>query len=227
MTTVILAEKPSQARSYVEAFQQHTKKQGYYTVSDPVLPQNTVITYGFGHLVELATPEKYDQKYKQWALSNLPIFPDKYKFIVPTDKKTQFKVVKDLLTKADTVIVATDSDREGSNIAWSIMNQAHIDVKSKTIKRLWLNSLEKDAIITGFKNLGDWHKDYLAYKEAQTRQISDWLIGMNGSPLYTLLLRQNGVRGVYSIGRVQTPTLYMVYQRDQAIRSFKPEPYLN
>ena len=105
------------------------------------------------------------------------------------------------------------------------MSQAHIDVKSKKIKRLWLNSLEKDAIITGFKNLGDWHKDYLAYKEAQTRQISDWLIGMNGSPLYTLLLRQNGVRGVYSIGRVQTPTLYMVYQRDQAIKNFKPEPY--
>ena len=67
-----------------------------------------------------------------------------------------------------------------------------------------------------------WHKDYLAYKEAQTRQISDWLIGMNGSPLYTLLLRQNGVRGVYSIGRVQTPTLYMVYQRDQLIKTFKP-----
>ncbi|MBM7544839.1 DNA topoisomerase IA [Weissella beninensis] len=65
----------------------------------------------------------------------------------------------------------------------------------------------------------------MAYKEAQTRQISDWLIGMNGSPLYTLLLRQNGVRGVYSIGRVQTPTLYMVYQRDQLIKNFKPEPY--
>ena len=225
MTTVILAEKPSQARSYVQAFQKSTKKQGYYTVSDPVLPQNTVITYGFGHLVELATPEKYDQKYKQWALSNLPIFPDKYKFIVPTDKKTQFKVVKDLLTKADTVIVATDSDREGENIAWSIMNQARINLKSKTIKRLWINSLEKDAILNGFKNLKDGWTYYPAYKEAQTRQISDWLVGMNGSPLYTLLLRQNGVRGVYSIGRVQTPTLYMVYQRDQAIKKFKPEPY--
>ena len=225
MTTVILAEKPSQARSYVQAFQKSTKKQGYYTVSDPVLPENTLVTYGLGHLVELATPDKYDQKYQQWALSNLPIFPDKYKFEVSASKKTQFKVVKDLLTKADTIIVATDSGREGSNIAWSIMNQAHIDVKSKTIKRLWLNSLEKDAIITGFKNLGDWHKDYLAYKEAQTRQISDWLIGMNGSPLYTLLLRQNGVRGVYSIGRVQTPTLYMVYRRDQAIKNFKPKLY--
>ncbi|MCT3206482.1 type IA DNA topoisomerase [Lactiplantibacillus plantarum] len=225
MTTVILAEKPSQARSYIEAFQKNTKHDGYYTVSDPVLPDNTIVTFGLGHLVELATPDKYDQKYQQWALSNLPIFPDKYKFEVSASKKAQFKIVKDLLMKADTIIVATDSGREGSNIAWSIMNQAHIDVKKKTIKRLWLNSLEKDAIITGFKNLGDWHKDYFAYKEAQTRQISDWLIGMNGSPLYTLLLRQNGIRGVYSIGRVQTPTLYMVYQRDQAIKNFKPEPY--
>lgn len=224
--TVILAEKPSQARSYVEAFQTSTKKQGYYEVSDPVLPENTLVTYGLGHLVELATPDKYDNKYQKWALSNLPIFPEKYKFEVSATKKDQFKVVKDLLTKADTIIVATDSGREGSNIAWSIMNQAHIDVKSKKIKRLWLNSLEKDAIITGFKNLGDWHKDYLAYKEAQTRQISDWLVGMNGSPLYTLLLQQAGVKGVYSIGRVQTPTLYMVYQRDLAIRNFKPEPYL-
>ncbi|QAR71966.1 type IA DNA topoisomerase (plasmid) [Pediococcus acidilactici] len=225
MTTVILAEKPSQARSYVQAFQKSTKKQGYYTVSDPVLPENTLVTYGLGHLVELATPDKYDQKYQQWALSNLPIFPNKYKFIVPTDKKKQFKVVKDLLTKADTIIAATDSDREGENIAWSIMNQAKINLKSKTIKRLWINSLEKDAILDGFKNLKDGWAYYPAYKEAQTRQISDWLVGMNGSPLYTLLLKQSGVHGVYSIGRVQTPTLYMVYQRDQTIKNFKPEPY--
>ena len=83
MTTVILAEKPSQARSYVQAFQKSTKKQGYYTVSDPVLPENTLVTYGLGHLVELATPDKYDQKYQQWTLSNLPIFPDKKKRPAP------------------------------------------------------------------------------------------------------------------------------------------------
>ena len=105
------------------------------------------------------------------------------------------------------------------------MNQAKINLKQKTIKRLWINSLEKDAIRSGFKALKDGWAFYPKYQEAQTRQISDWLIGMNGSPLYTLLLRQNGVRGVYSIGRVQTPTLYMVYQRDQAIKNFKPEPY--
>ncbi|KAF0392732.1 DNA topoisomerase III [Pediococcus pentosaceus] len=226
MTTVILAEKPSQARSYVEAFQTSTKKQGYYEVSDPVLPDNTKITFGFGHLVELAAPETYGSKYKKWALSNLPIFPDKYKFIVGSDKKKQFNIVKELLNEADTIIVATDSDREGENIAWSIMTKAGVNLKSKQIKRLWINSLEKEAILDGFKNLKDGWSYYPAYKEAQTRQISDWLVGMNGSPLYTLLLQQAGVKGVYSIGRVQTPTLYMVYQRDLAIKNFKPEPYL-
>lgn len=225
MTTVILAEKPSQARSYIEAFKNSTKKQGYYAVSDPVLPNETFITYGFGHLVELATPEQYDTKYKQWALSNLPILPEKYKFTVPTDKKAQFKIVKDLLSKADTIIVATDSDREGENIAWSIMTQAKINLKSKEIKRLWINSLEKEAILKGFKELKNGWNYYPAYQEAQTRQISDWLVGMNGSPLYTLLLKEAGLHGVYSIGRVQTPTLYMVYQRDLAIQNFNPEPY--
>ena len=223
--TVILAEKPSQARSYVEAFQKSTKKQGYFEVSDPVLPENTKITFGFGHLVELATPDKYDSKYKKWALSNLPIFPEKYKFIVGADKKKQFNIVKDLLNEADTIIIATDSDREGENIAWSIMTKAGVNLKSKTLKRLWINSLEQEAILNGFRNLKDGWNYYPAYKEAQTRQISDWLVGMNGSPLYTLLLQQAGAKGVYSIGRVQTPTLYMVYQRDLAIKDFKPEPY--
>lgn len=226
MKTVILAEKPSQARSYVEAFQKHTKKQGYYEVSDPVLPDNTTVTFGFGHLVELATPEQYNKKYKHWSLSNLPIFPENYKFIVPTDKKKQYKIIKDLLHEADTIIIATDSDREGENIAWSIMTNTKINLESKTIKRLWINSLEKDAILQGFQNLRDGWNYYPAYKEAQTRQISDWLIGMNGSPLYTLSLQEQGLKGVYSIGRVQTPTLYMVYKRDYEIENFKSEPYL-
>lgn len=127
---------------------------------------------------------------------------------------------------ANTIIIATDSDREGENIAWSIMTKTGINLKNKILKRLWINSLEKEAILDGFKNLKDGWNYYPAYKEAQTRQISDWLVGMNGSPLYTLLLQQAGVKGVYSIGRVQTPTLYMVYQRDLAVKNFKPEPYL-
>lgn len=226
MTTVILAEKPSQARAYVEAFHKSTKKPGYYEVSDPVLPANTLVTFGFGHLVELATPDKYDSKHKRWSLKNLPIFPEKYKFIVPADKRAQFKIVKDLLKQAETIIIATDSDREGENIAWSIMEKAKINLQQKNIQRLWINSLETAAILTGFQNLKNGWDYYPAYKEAQTRQISDWLVGMNGSPLYSLLLRKAGAKGVFSIGRVQTPTLYMVYQRDLAIKNFQPEPYL-
>lgn len=105
------------------------------------------------------------------------------------------------------------------------MIKSGIDLKSKTLKRLLINSLEKEAILDGFKNLKDGWDYYPAYQEAQTRQISDWLVGMNGSPLYTLLLQKASVKGVYSIGRVQTPTLYMIYQRDLAIKDFKPEPY--
>lgn len=225
MKTVILAEKPSQARSYIEAFKKSTKHDGYYDVTDPVLPADTVITYGFGHLVELATPDKYDAKYTHWSLSNLPIFPQHYQFVVGKDKAKQFKVVKGLLVQADTIIVATDSDREGENIAWSIMKQAQVDLQAKTIKRLWINSLEKQAVRDGFQHLRNGWDYYPKYQEAQTRQISDWLVGMNASPLYSLLLQQNGLHGQYSIGRVQTPTLYMVYQRDQALTNFKPQPF--
>lgn len=225
MATVILAEKPSQARAYIDAFQSSKKHNGYYEVSDASLPANTVVTYGFGHLVELAPPAQYDKKYQRWSLKNLPIFPAKYQFLVAKDKRQQFKIVQGLLKTADTIIVATDSDREGENIAWSIMVKANVDLKRKTIKRLWINSLEKEAIIAGFKQLRNGWDYYPSYLEARTRQISDWLVGMNASPLYSLQLRKNGISGVYAIGRVQTPTLYMVYERDLAIQNFKPEPY--
>ncbi|MBS0935713.1 type IA DNA topoisomerase [Lactiplantibacillus plantarum] len=225
MSTVILAEKPSQALAYVEAFQSNSKKDGYYEVSDPVLPAATVVTFGFGHLVELAAPAQYDSRYEKWELADLPIFPNPYQFNVAKDKQKQFKIVQRLLKAADTIIVATDSDREGENIAWSIMVKAGLNLKAKSIKRLWINSLEPQAILKGFRQLKDGWAYYPFYQEAQTRQISDWLVGMNASRLYGLLLRQNGVNGKYSIGRVQTPTLYMVYERDLAIQNFKPVPY--
>lgn len=226
MTTVILAEKPSQAKAYVEAFEQVVRGDGCYMVNDPVLGGEATVTYGFGHLVELAEPAAYGEQYAKWDLAQLPLFPATYQFVVSDDKKKQFNIVKHLLEKADTIIVATDSDREGENIAWSIMTQSGIDIKSKTLKRLWVNSLEKDAIRDGFANLRDGWDYYPSYQEAQTRQISDWLVGMNASPLYSLSLWNKGLRGVYSIGRVQTPTLYLVYQRDLEIQNFKPTPYV-
>lgn len=225
MTTVILAEKPSQAASYAGAFKHSVKKDGFFEIQDPIFSDETFITFGFGHLVELAEPGHYDEKWKNWALDALPIFPQQYDFQVAADKKKQFKIVSGLLMKADTIIVATDSDREGENIAWSIIHESGAFSNKKTYKRLWINSLEKDVIRSGFKNLKPGMDYYPFYQEAQTRQIADWLIGMNGSMLYTLNLRSKGANGTFSLGRVQTPTLYMIYQRQQMIEHFKKEPF--
>ncbi|HDA6175083.1 TPA: DNA topoisomerase III, partial [Enterococcus faecium] len=223
MKTVILAEKPSQAKAYADSFSKATRKDGYFEIQDRLFPGETVITYGFGHLVELDSPDMYDENWKQWSLEHLPIFPTHYHYHVPKDKKKQFKVVKQQLQSADTIIIATDSDREGELIAWTIIQQVGAD-QGKTFKRLWINSLEKEAIYQGFQQLRDAKETYPKFEEAQARQIADWLIGMNGSPLYSLLLQQKGIPGSFSLGRVQTPTLYMIYQLQEKIRNFKKEP---
>lgn len=221
----ILSEKPSQAAAYASAFEKSTRKKGFYEVKDQIFEGNVYITYGFGHLVELAPPSHYDEKWSKWSLETLPIFPEKYDFQVSKDKKEQFDIVSDLLRKSDTIIIATDSDREGENIAWSIIMQAKAYDSNKEYKRLWINSLEVEAIREGFKNLKEGMDFYPYYQEAQARQISDWLIGMNGSPLYTLNLQKQGVQGVFSLGRVQTPTLYMIYKRNAEIENFKKSKF--
>ncbi len=225
MTTVILAEKPSQAKAYATSFSKSARKNGYYEIEDSLFPGETYVTYGFGHLVELVAPGDYSEKWEKWDLESLPIFPDTFKFTVPDSKMEQFEIVKNLLLKADTIVIATDPDREGENIAWSIIHHAGAYSDEKSYKRLWINSLETKAIREGFENLKEG-LDYVSfYKEAQTRQISDWLFGMNGSPLYSLLMQQAGIPGTFSLGRVQTPTLYMVFDRQQKIDQFKKDKY--
>lgn len=223
LTTVILAEKPKQAASYAKAFSESTRKDGYYQVSDRILPDETFLTYGFGHLVELSKPEYYGKT--GMSLENLPIFPDKFHYDVTENSSKQFYVVKDLLERADTIVVATDCDREGENIAWSIMKKAKIDTSSKEIKRLWINSLEKAVIRQGFSNLKDDRNYYKYYLEAEARKKSDWLVGMNLTELYSILLQRHGLNKILSIGRVQTPTLYMIEQRDRSIAEFKSSDY--
>ncbi|ESR10518.1 type IA DNA topoisomerase [Streptococcus iniae] len=225
MGTVILAEKPSQALAYASAFQSSEKHDGYFEVKDSLFTEETIITFGFGHLVELAIPGEYKEEWAKWNLDNLPIFPENYQFVVAKDKKKQFKIVSGLLNKASTIIIATDSDREGENIAWSIIHKAGAYSENKIYKRLWINSLEKEAIRDGFKNLKDGQDYYPYYKEAQTRQIADWLIGMNGSPLYSLYLQKEGVEESFSLGRVQTPTLYMIYKKQREFEQFVKRPY--
>ncbi len=220
MKRVILAEKPSQAQAYAESFGKFSKKDGYIILNS----SNDIITWGFGHLVELASPEEYKDEWKKWNMKELPIIPQTFKFKVGQGKGKQFNVIKKLLKEADQIVIATDSDREGENIARSIISQAKVD--NKEIKRLWINSLEADEIQKGFSDLRDGKDFYSSYIEAQTRQISDWLVGINLSRMYTLSLQKKGINeGVFSVGRVQTPTLYMIYTRQKEIENFILEPF--
>lgn len=225
MKTVLLAEKPSQAREYANAMQRQQTKTGYIEAKDLLFDGEISITYGFGHLVDLLMPEDYNPRYKKWSFDHLPVFPDPMRYQVAKEKQKQFEVVKKLLIAADQIVIATDSDREGELIAWLILHQAGISLHDKPIKRLWINSLEKEAIREGFGNLRNAEETYPKFLEAQTRQKSDWLVGMNFSPLYTLQFGKNGIRGTFPMGRVQTPTFMMVYLREKEIQTFQPTPF--
>ncbi|SES00441.1 type IA DNA topoisomerase [Psychrobacillus sp. OK032] len=223
MKPVILAEKPSQAKAYADAFSVKRHEGFLEILPCPIFPEGAYITWGIGHLVELKEPKAYDPKWDKWSLNSLPILPDRYEFQVAKGKFKQFTIVKKLIRATDTIINACDVDREGSNIFYSIYYQT--GARGKTIKRLWINSLEVDEVRKGFANLQDNRKDLLLYEEAKARQISDWLVGMNGSRLYSLLLQSQGIREVFPIGRVQSPTIYLIYQRQLEIENFVSEPF--
>ncbi|KRG15379.1 type IA DNA topoisomerase [Lederbergia galactosidilytica] len=223
MKPVILAEKPSQAKAYADAFTTR-KYEGYIEISPcSIFANGAYLTWGVGHLVELKEPHTYNPAWKRWSLESLPILPDHYEFQVAKGKAKQFNIVKKLIRSTDTVINACDVDREGSNIFYSIYNQT--GARGQTIKRLWINSLEADEVRNGFADLRDNQKDLQLYEEAKARQISDWLVGMNGSRLYTLLMKKKGIQHVFPIGRVQSPTVYLIYQRQREIETFVSEPF--
>lgn len=220
----IIAEKPSQAKAYAEALQPNKRKDGYYEIGpSDIFPDGAYLTWAYGHLVELVEPSVYKEEWGKWSLNHLPIKPEKFMYHVAAKNQVQYKVVSDLLAKCNDVIIGTDIDREGENIAWSIIR--HAKAENKNIKRLWINSLEVDVIQKGFKNLKNGLDFYPSYIEANTRQISDWLIGMNMSRLFTLYLQSKGVKDSFSVGRVQSPTLFMIYQRDKEIELFKPKAF--
>lgn len=224
MKTVVLAEKPSQAKAYCDAFSIE-KRDKTHIILKPcnTFPNGATVTWGIGHLVSLKMPQEYKEEWGKWDLKHLPIIPERFEFKVTKDKQVQFNAVKKLFKDADVLINACDVDREGSNIFYSILNMT--GVKNKPIKRLWINSLEVDEVRKGFNNLQDNTKDLKMYNEAKTRQISDWLVGMNASQLYTLLLQQKGLNTTLSVGRVQSPTVYMIYQRQKEIENFVSKPF--
>lgn len=222
---VILAEKPKQAReNYAPVFEIEKKEKTHYVLKPcSIFPNGAILTWAVGHLVSLKMPKEYKSEWGNWDMKNLPIIPNPFEFKVSEDKKMQFNAVKKLFNGADTIINACDSDREGSNIFYSILKMT--GAKNKNIKRLWINSLTPSKVEEGFKNLQDNDKDLLLYEEARTRQIGDWLVGMNNSQLFTLLLKEKGLNTTLSVGRVQSPTVYMVYQRQQEIDNFVSKPY--
>ncbi|QWH20575.1 type IA DNA topoisomerase (plasmid) [Bacillus mycoides] len=224
MSVLVLAEKPNQAKAYAEAFPKVEKRDGHFYVPPcSLLPSGGNITWAYGHLVELKSPQDYKKEWEKWDLSQLPILPSRYEYKVSADKKKQFNIVKKLMKEADTTVVGVDIDREGEAIARLIIQQAGCE--DKTIKRLWINSLEVDEIKKGFQNLKPGEDFESMFEEAQARQLSDWIVGMNASRLYSLLLRKKGVQGVYSVGRCQTPALYLINKRQQEIKNFKPTPF--
>ncbi len=221
---VILAEKPSQAKAYAEAFSRVKREDGYFYIpACSIFPRGAHLTWGIGHLVELKNPNEYNAEWKRWSLSKLPIIPETFEFKPSAKTRKQFNIVKRLLKETDEIIVATDCDREGENIARSIIRLS--GASRKPTKRLWINSLEVDEVRKGFQNLKDGTHYLPLYQEAQARQVSDWLVGINTSRLYTLLLQKKGMRDVFSVGRVQTPTLKLIYDRQKEIENFKPEPF--
>lgn len=226
MKTVVLAEKPDQGRKLAKALgKQKSKTKGAIDVASSILEGDVSVTWGIGHLVILSEPDDYADKYKQWELEDLPILPDQMKYKVSKGKAGQFKTVKNLLKQADRIIIATDPDREGENIAYSIFKLCGREVWQIPKKRLWINSLQSKEIQRGFKELREAEETYSYFKEAETRQVSDWIIGMNFTRFLTLIMQKRGVDGVGSVGRVQTPTNTLICENFLERKNFTPEPY--
>lgn len=224
MKPVIVAEKPNQGKLYAEAFEVAKREQTHIELKPcSIFPQGAIITWGIGHLVEIALPGDHDEKWANWNLENLPVAPKQYQLKVADSKKAQFNAVKKLLKDADVIINGCDIDTEGSNIFYLILKVAGIS--NKPIKRLWINSLEATEIRKGFQQLQDNEKDILMHQQAHARQIADWLVGMNGSPLYSLLLQKQGFRESLSVGRCQSPLVVMIYEREQQIKNFVSKPF--
>ena len=203
-----ICEKPAQAKDIGKVL-------GITGGKDGFMEKNGVrVTWCYGHLLNLVPPDYYDEKYKSWA--GIPVIPSK--FIKTTAKKTarQYKVIKELLKKETEVVIATDSDREGEMIAREILEKEGYKGK---VKRLWLHALDETSIKKGLSELLDGNKTLSMYYSAYARQIADWLVGMN----YTRLYSSYG--NVNSIGRVQTPTLKFVVDRDLEIENFKSKVY--
>lgn len=213
---LFLCEKPSQAKDIAKVLGANRRGDGCW------LGPGVTVTWCIGHLLETAPPDAYDARFKRWVLGDLPIIPERWKMQVKPKTASQFKAVKRLLGEASELVIATDADREGEMIARELVEHCRY---RGPIQRLWLSALDDASICKALATLKPGAETFSLYHSALGRSRADWLIGMNMSRLFTLLGRQSGYQGVLPVGRVQTPTLRLVVDRDRSIAGFVPVPY--
>lgn len=213
MKTLVIAEKPSVGRDIARVLKCGKNNQG------ALEGDKYVVTWALGHLVTLADPEAYDSKYKAWEMKDLPMLPEKFQLVVIKQTGKQYQTVKNHLYRKDIsdVVIATDAGREGELVARWILAKAG---SHKPVKRLWISSVTDKAIREGFAHLKDGRAYMDLYAAAEARAEADWLVGINGTRALTCKYNAQ-----LSCGRVQTPTLSMIAQREKEIREFKPEKY--
>ena len=213
---VCIAEKPSVARDIAEVLGARTRKDGY------IEGNGYQVTWTFGHLCTLKEPDDYTPLWKMWSLSSLPMIPPRFgiKLINDDGIEKQFHIIEGLMQKADEIINCGDAGQEGELIQRWVMQKAGATCP---VKRLWISSLTEEAIRDGFNHLKDQSEFKPLYEAGLSRAIGDWLLGMNATRLYTLKYGQN--RQVLSIGRVQTPTLSLIVNRQHEIEHFVPQQY--
>ncbi len=213
---VCIAEKPSVARDIARIIGANSSHEGYMEGN------GFQVTWTFGHLCTLKEPHDYTPMWRSWSLSSLPMIPERFgiKLIDDAGIKKQFAIIEGLMQKAERIVNCGDAGQEGELIQRWVMQKAGAKCP---VSRLWISSMTDEAIREGFQNLKDQADYQPLYLAGLSRAIGDWLLGMNCTRLYTLRYGQN--RQVLSIGRVQTPTLALIVNRQKEIDNFKPEPY--
>ena len=213
MKRLVIAEKPSVGMSIASVLGAKDRKDGYIEGRD------YIVSWGFGHLAELANADTYDEKYAKWRYDDLPIVPANWKYKIPRDKYNQFETLKKLMNRADVsdVINACDAGREGELIFRNIYKMTGC---KKPIYRLWISSMEDNAIEQGFRDLKDGKEYDNLFAAARCREWADWLVGINATRLFSVLYHRT-----LNVGRVVSPTLALLVQREAEIGAFKPEPF--
>ncbi len=211
--SLVIAEKPSVGVSIAAVLGVKDRKDGYIEGRD------YIVSWGFGHLCELANADTYDEKYAKWRYDDLPIVPANWKYKIPRDKYSQFETLKKLMNRPDVsdVINACDAGREGELIFRNIYQMTGC---KKPIYRLWISSMEDAAIAQGFRELKDGKEYDNLFAAARCREWADWLVGINATRLFSVLYHRT-----LNVGRVVSPTLAILVQREADIMAFKPEPF--